>query len=234
MSDRYHDVTSSRSIAPCGGAEAYSSKTAAYFAGARQDYVAELPRNASARVLEIGCSDGGTGSFALSEGKCGFYCGVEISERAAAMARERISEVVVGDIEKLDLPWGEGTFDVLILSEIVEHLVDPWAALRKLRPLMKPGSLVFASSPNVSHYGVISMLLRGEWNLTDFGLLDRTHLRWFTPKTYREAFESCGYSVDRVRELRLFGKKVRAVNLVTFGRFRHLFMTQIDLRAHCS
>ena len=231
---RFNSGAAQQPFSASGGAAAYHSKGANYFAGTRKDYVAQLPFNESAKILEIGCGDGGTGFLALSEGKCGIYCGVEISEQAAAVARGRINEVVVGDVEKLSLPWGEKTFDALVLSEVVEHLADPWAVLRKLRPLMKPGSFVFASSPNVAHYRVISMLLKGEWNLTDFGPLDRTHLRWFTPATYRNLFESCGYNVDRVHEHRPFGKKVRAANLVTFGRFRHLFMTQIDLKGHCS
>lgn len=218
---------------PHGGIEAYSAKASGYFAAARYDYVAELPPNRNAKILEIGCGEGETGALALSEGKCGFYCGVEICRKAAQKAKEKISQVLLGDIEKLELLWQPATFDVLILSEILEHLVDPWRTLRKIRPLMKAGGLVFASSPNVSHYRVISMLLRGEWTLTDFGVMDRTHLRWFTPKTYAELFESCGYCVDLVRELTPLSKKARVANVLMFGRLQHLFISQINLKAHC-
>jgi 2-polyprenyl-3-methyl-5-hydroxy-6-metoxy-1,4-benzoquinol methylase len=131
------------------------------------------------------------------------------------------------------LPWDENWFDALILSEVIEHLVDPWSVLRKIRPLMKSGARVFASSPNVSHFSVLRMLWRGDWTLEDSGLMDRTHLRWFTPRSYRELFESTGYRVDSVRELAPFGRKARFVNKVTFGRWRHLLTYQIDLRAHC-
>jgi 2-polyprenyl-3-methyl-5-hydroxy-6-metoxy-1,4-benzoquinol methylase len=215
------------------GAAAYSAKRLTYFTNARHDYVSELPVNANAKILEIGCGGGETGALALLERKCGSYYGVEMCQVVAEMARERLTEVLVGDIERLDPPWNADTFDALILSEVLEHLSDPWATLRKLLPTLKSGGLVFASSPNISHYSVIAMLLRGEWTLTDIGVMDRTHLRWFTPKTYREMFELCGYCVDAVREHRPLTKKAKALSALSFGRYRYLFMSQIDLRAHC-
>src|SRR5580704_5100443 len=95
------------------GVEAYSFKAAAYFAGARHDYVAELPRNANGKILEVGCANGMTGALALSEGKCGYYCGIEICEGPAENAKNRINEVLLGNVETLELPWDAGTFDAL-------------------------------------------------------------------------------------------------------------------------
>jgi 2-polyprenyl-3-methyl-5-hydroxy-6-metoxy-1,4-benzoquinol methylase len=221
------------SPAVCSGAAAYLSKRSSHFTNARCDYVSELPSNRDARILEVGCGCGETGALALAEGKCGSYYGVEMCQAAAEMAQKRLTEIVVGDIEQLELPWISETFDALILSEVLEHLADPWATLRKLRRTLRPGGLVFASSPNISHYRTIAMLLRGDWSLTDCGLMDRTHLRWFTPKTYRQMFASCGYVVDCVREHQPLTRKAGAVNALTLGRFKHLFMGQVDLRAHC-
>jgi SAM-dependent methyltransferase len=194
-----------------GGMEAYSAKEGEYFSNARRDYVAELPPDTDTKILEVGCGDGATGVLALQEKKCSVYCGVE----------------------KLELPWPPGTFDVLILSEVLEHFVDPWTVLEKLRPLMKSGGRVLASSPNVSHYRILLMLFRGNWVLTDSGLMDRTHLRWFTPISYRELFESTGFRVDSVHELTPLTRKRSVANLLTLGRLKHLFIVQIDLRAHC-
>lgn len=216
-----------------GGPEAYSEKASSYFAGAQIDYVAALPCNIEARILEIGCGDGATGALALLQGKCGAYYGVELCQKAAELAMGRITEVLLGNIEDQQLPWPTKHFDALILSEVLEHLADPWATLLKIRPLLKQNALVFASSPNVSHHRVIRMLLRGAWDLTDSGVMDRTHLRWFTPRSYRELFESCGYVVDSAGEKEPLGRKARTISLVTFGRFRHVFARQIDLKAHC-
>ena len=210
----------------------YGAKPQGYFEGARKDYVSELPVNPQARILEIGCGNGGTGYLALKERKCGKYCGVELLSSAAERAKEQISEVVVGDVEEIGLPWSSDSFDVLILSEVLEHLVDPWAVLKKLWPLLKPGAIVFASSPNVSNHRVIRMLIRGDWNLTNMGVMDKTHLRWFTPRSYAALFESCGYVVDSVGQVGTLSLKAKALSRLSFGRFHHLFISQVNLRAH--
>ena len=233
MPDCTERYVSGSSLSQFAGPDAYRAKSEEYFSGARLDYVSELPVDSTARILEIGCAYGETGALALNLAKCGSYCAVELSERAAALAKTKLTEVVVGNVEQITLPWEDASFDAMILSEVVEHLLDPWAVLQKLRPLLKPGAVVFSSSPNVSHHSVVRMLIGGNWTLQDSGLMDRTHLRWFTPKSYRELFQSTGYVVDSVRALGGLGPKSRLLNLLTFGRLRHLLTYQIDLRAHC-
>lgn len=209
----------------------YDLKTTNYFTGVRSDYIFEMPNNPEACILEVGCGTGDTGAKAISEGKCRLYCGIEISTKAAKKAREQLHQIVVGDVESEELPWKENTFDVLIISEVLEHLVDPWAVLRKLKPLLKQGALVFASSPNVAHYKVINSLIRGDWSLADSGVMDRTHLRWFTPDTYKKMFESSGYLVTHLAPVGDLGLKARVINTITFGKLKHLLWRQIDLRA---
>jgi len=84
---------------------AYAEKPSQYFAGARTDFVGDLPDNPDAVILEIGCGNGGTGRLAIKKGKCARYCGVELDVRAASAAAEILHEVVCGDIETLELPW---------------------------------------------------------------------------------------------------------------------------------
>lgn len=213
------------------GASAYDIKADSYFEGARTDFIDELPENPAAHILEIGCSNGNTGALALARNKCGHYTGVEIHQAAALKASEKISQVLIGDIEQMELPWEENSFDVLILSEVLEHLVDPWLVLRRLRPYLKPGALVFASSPNVSHHRIIRMLLRGEWNLTDDGIMDRTHLRWFTPKSFAAMFEDCGYQVVKLEPMSPFRFQVKVQIALLFGKGKHLFIKQIKIKA---
>lgn len=214
-----------------GGPEAYDAKDDRYFAGARSDYIAMLPDSAEARILELGCGNGDTGALALAKGKCGKYFGVEICERAALQASPKLTEVIVGDIERIELPWQDGFFDAMIISEVLEHLADPWSVLRRLRPKLRKGARVFSSSPNVSHYSVITMLLRGGWDLADKGIMDRTHLRWFTIRTYRKLFEDSGYTVDWAQPLCALGPRASVVDRLTFGKIRHLFAQQVSLAA---
>ncbi|MEO1531532.1 MAG: hypothetical protein AAFU72_05130, partial [Pseudomonadota bacterium] len=96
------------------------------------------------------------------------------------------------------------------------------------------GARVFASSPNVAHRAVLRQLLRGRWDLTDSGTMDRTHLRWFTPATYREMLEGAGVEIDHIGPLDTSpaGFKQRVVNFVTGGCFDHLYWYQINAIGH--
>ncbi len=215
-----------------GLAQTYAHKAVDYFAGARADFVAALPRSPNAAILEIGCGTGATGRLALSEGKAGRYAGVELFPSAAAEARKVLTEVVVGDIEQIALPWQPATFDAVILSEVLEHLVDPWRVVERLAPLVKSGGMVLASSPNVTHWRVVRELLAGRFELKDQGVFDRTHMRWFTPDSYRAMFEKAGFTVDHIGPVTPFAARTRLISKMTGGRLDHLCMVQIALRGH--
>jgi SAM-dependent methyltransferase len=209
----------------------YSFKPSSYFSGARKVFVDDLPVNKSARLLEIGCGNGDTAVYARETGKCGSCVGVELCAEPAAEAAKRLDQVLVGDAEEIELPFPPGHFDLLIMSEVIEHLRDPWTALRKLHPLLAPGAIVLAGSPNVAFRNVVMMLLRGRWDYELAGIMDKTHLRWFTPATYRDLFEDCGYAVEWSKPAAPLRRKARFLNAITFGRLQHLFHTQIYLRA---
>lgn len=211
--------------------DSYEAKPSRYFGGCRADYVDALPANPEAAILEIGSAHGNTGALALTEGKCGRFVGIELSPTAAEESRAKLSEVHVGNIEHMDLPFAAQSFDALIISEVLEHLVDPWAVLDRVAPLIKPGGLVFASSPNISHYSIIKELVMGRWELTDVGAMDRTHLRWFTPTLYAQMFDGAGFEVEEVRPVVPHAPRVQMINRLTRNRFRHLFMRQISIRA---
>ncbi len=208
---------------------AYEAKSNSYFSGARADFVDALPEDGSAAVLEIGCGTGATGALAIDRGRCSRYAGIELMENAAAEARKTLTEVHVGDVEHMSLPWDEQTFDALILSEVLEHLIEPWSVLERLAPLMKPGALVMASSPNVTHWRVIAELLKGRFTLADQGVFDRTHMRWFTPSTFSEMFRNAGFEVDHVGPVTSFSPRTKLISGLSGGRLDHLFMTQVYL-----
>ncbi len=214
-----------------GSARAYEFKLPVYFSNPRIDFVERLPHDATARVLEVGCGTGATGAMTLAQGRAGYYAGIELFPSAAEDARRVLSEVVTGNVEACELPWNPATFDALILSEVLEHLVDPWTALEKLARVVRPGGLVLASSPNVSHWRVVRELLLGRFELADQGVFDRTHMRWFTPDTYAGMFERAGFSVVSVEPVTPFSDRTRILSSMTGGRFDHLFMTQISLEA---
>lgn len=205
----------------------YATKPKSYFAGARSDFVDRLPRDSSAAILEIGCGSGETGALALSEDRCGHYVGVELFESAAAEARKVLTEVITGNVETLNFEWQPAAFDAIILSEVLEHLIEPGRVLKELARFVRPGGIVMASSPNISHWRVIRELLNGRFNLADKGVFDRTHMRWFTPDTFTAMFEEAGFDIHEVGPVTPFSPRTELISKLTSGRYDHLFMAQI-------
>ncbi|MEO1720315.1 MAG: methyltransferase domain-containing protein, partial [Pseudomonadota bacterium] len=143
---------------------------------------------------------------------------------------EHLTDVITGDVERMELPFAPGEFNALIMSEVLEHLADPWHVLRRLKPHLAPGAMVLASSPNVSHRAVIWQLLRGRFDLEDSGVMDRTHLRWFTPSTYPKLFADCGYVVEETFPLKRLSTKQRIATALVPGT-KHLHIKQICVQA---
>jgi 2-polyprenyl-3-methyl-5-hydroxy-6-metoxy-1,4-benzoquinol methylase len=213
-----------------GVAAIYDDKPAAYFANARLDIVEQLPTGPNDAILELGCGAGGTGRLAMSSGKAGRYVGIELSPTAAAQAAEVYSEVLVGDVEQLNLEPLRDAFDALIASEVLEHLTDPWTTLGRLVACVKPGGAIFASSPNIAHWTVLKELAMGRFDYDERGVMDRTHLRWFTPSTFRALFEGAGVEVLELAPMAPLRPKAKVFDHLTGGRFRHLFIGQIMIR----
>ncbi len=210
----------------------YAVKPASYFSNAREDFVDRLPIDPTASILEIGCGNGATGAMALSEGRCGRYVGVELFEDAATEARDVLSEVIVGNVETLDFNWQPASFDVVIFSEVLEHLLQPGNVLKTMARFVRPGGLLLASSPNISHWRIIKELIKGRFELADQGVFDRTHLRWFTPATFVGLVEDAGFVVAELGPVTQFSPKTELISRLTAGRLDHLFMTQIAVAAY--
>lgn len=212
--------------------EGYKDKQGTYFGGVRRDFLDLLPKDGSANVLEIGCGSGETGAAAIAAGLCRSYTGVELAPQAAALARTRLTEVLEGDVEKMQFPWPDGHFDAVLMSEVLEHLIDPWTVVKRVAAKLKPGAIVLASSPNVAQLAILKGIIADRWELTETGVMDRTHLRWFTQGSYRQMFEDAGIRIDAVRAMAPPGPFGSVFNLVTLNRFRHLTMRQICVVGH--
>lgn len=210
----------------------YSAKDPAYFGNARRDYVAALPVSPDAAILELGCGNGATGLLALRERKCGRYVGIEMFEPMAAQAQQVLTAVHVGNVESIDLPYAPATFDALIISEVLEHLLEPEKVLIRLVELVKPGGRVFASSPNIAHWRPIMDLIFGRFEYTDKGLMDRTHLRWFTPSSFQRMFANAGVAIDSFGPLVRVSKPKRLLFGLLGPRFAHLSCSQMNVHGH--
>ena len=211
-----------------GSDAAYHAKPAAYYANARRDWLRALPRRAELAVLEIGCGSGATGALALSEGLCRRWVGVERHGPAATEAEGVLTSVHAGDVESLELPYPESSFDVLVMGEVLEHLREPAAALIRLAKFVRPGGLALASTPNVGHWRVIAGLALGRFDYEDEGVMDRTHLRWFTPASLAEMFAAAGFTDVAVNGMG-WREPLRSISRAL--PFHHLLWRQIELKA---
>jgi O-antigen biosynthesis protein len=148
------------------------------------------------RVLEFGCSTGYM-SKVLHDRLGASVVGVELNAEAAELAQTECDRVLVGDAEELDLEaeLGSERFDAILFADVLEHLRAPAALLKRVRPLLAEGGVVVASIPNIAHASVRLALLGGSFRYRDQGLLDETHLRFFTREGVEDLFESSGYVV---------------------------------------
>jgi 2-polyprenyl-3-methyl-5-hydroxy-6-metoxy-1,4-benzoquinol methylase len=147
------------------------------------------------RVLDVGCATGYLAEILARRG-CE-VAGIEADPDAARRAEEFCEKVLVGDVEEMDLESkleGE-TFDVIVFGDVLEHLKDPARALGRLEPFLRDGGYVVASIPNVAHGSVRLALLRGEFRYRRLGLMDDTHLRFFTRQSVERLFEDAGFLI---------------------------------------
>jgi 2-polyprenyl-3-methyl-5-hydroxy-6-metoxy-1,4-benzoquinol methylase len=145
------------------------------------------------RALDVGCGYGYLGEQLLALGY-GEVWGIEPAEAAAREASGRLSRVVCSTFPADDADAG-APYELIIFADTLEHMVEPWGALCQARELLSVTGQLLVSVPNVSHYSVLLQQLRGQWNYADQGLLDRTHLRFFTPCTIREAVRRAGFAL---------------------------------------
>ncbi|MEW8117970.1 MAG: glycosyltransferase [Candidatus Thiodiazotropha sp.] len=154
---------------------------------------------AGSRVLELGCATGYMSDYLRREKGC-YVVGVEIDRSMANRAKTVCDRVIVGDVQGKG--WlkslGDERFDVITCADILEHLRDPIALLKKLPDLLSDGGILLASLPNGAHASLRLELLEGRFTYEDTGLLDRTHLHLFTYNSLREMFARSGFRVNEL------------------------------------
>lgn len=146
------------------------------------------------KILEIGCHTGYFSKFLLEAGH--FVLGIEHDEKAANVAREMGVQVICGNIESEDFIRSiQQTFDVILLMDVLEHTRSPSIILRKMKALLNVSGRIVVTGPNVANLVVRKDLLFGQWDYKDTGILDRTHLRFFTAKTWCGMVKESGYQI---------------------------------------
>ena len=199
-----------------------------YFEHVRSDIAPLLPSSAK-RILEIGCGAGATLAWLKTRYPSSETVGVEgnlaLKERLATNADTSL----IADLHE-GLP-DLGNFDLILALDVLEHLTNGEAVLRRLREMLAEGGRMIISLPNVAHWSVaVPLLLFGRFDYADAGIMDRTHLRFFTEKTAREMIASAGLRTDRSLVV-LHGAKSKFINLMTCGLVKRRLGKQVVLSA---
>jgi len=168
----------------------------AYYQFSRPEVVARV-RPAGQRILDVGCAAGAMGAAMLAAGAAE-VAGIEVHPPAAGLARSRLSAVYGYDLDELpELPYPDGYFDVITAADVLEHVRDPAALLRHLRRWLSAAGRLVCSIPNVRHQSVLlPLLVHGRWDYAEAGILDRTHLRFFTVESMRRLLAEAGFVAE--------------------------------------
>jgi O-antigen biosynthesis protein len=154
-------------------------------------------------VLEFGCATGYFSKLLLAR-ECE-VTGIEINSDAAKVAEQYCKQVIITDLDSISLNtlFHGQEFDVAVFGDVLEHLRNPWKILEETRRFIKPNGYIVASIPNIAHGAIRLALFKGEFKYTRLGILDDTHLRFFTRETVEELFEETGYKIDSVERTKL-------------------------------
>lgn len=207
-----------------------------YYGHARPEMMAFLPSRIE-RLLDIGCGAGATTAAIRSRHPVVWAGGVEYVAEQAARARPGTFEqlwVIDAEKERFETGIAPGTLDCILCFDVLEHMVDPWTFVKRISPLLKPGGRLVISIPNIRNWKFIrALLFSGDFNYTDAGLLDRTHLRFFVSTTAAE-LATCGglklVSVGNVKPWPLFNAK-GLLSRLTFGGLDDLMIKQLAVVA---
>lgn len=189
-----------------------------YYANTRAEMLEFVPADAK-KVLEIGCAEGAFSALVKEARGAEVWC-IELDEAAAARAQKKIDTVLVGDIAVLVGKLPGAYFDCVICNDVLEHLMDPYSLLTALKKKLSAKGVVVFSLPNVRHFGNLKgLLVQKEWHYQNEGILDRTHLRFFTEKSIRRTFDELGYELVTLQGISpVRSWKFTLLNTLTLGQ----------------
>lgn len=168
-----------------------TDKTQEYYECPRREIIPHVPLFTN-RLLDVGCGAGALASTLKRERNMAEVAGIEIIESAWQRAKKVLDEVVLGSIEEMELPFPANRFDCIICADVLEHLIEPSPALKKLAQVLVDDGVIVISIPNIQFHEVIAMLSTGGWTYMDAGLLDSTHLRFYTKPTIEKMIRDAG------------------------------------------
>lgn len=196
--------------------------------------IAECVADGRNSVLDIGCGAGTLGKYLKQQGKASEVIGVEVVREIANEASSKLDRVICVDLNRVSVSElldkeDIGKFDYIILADVLEHLVDPWETLLALTSYLKSNGKIIVSLPNARHWSVWGPLVfKGKWEYREKGIMDRTHLRFFTKSSAMDLLENAGLKIRMCRPL-VGGGVSRQINILTMSVFIGILSRQFVL-----
>ncbi|MCF7561766.1 class I SAM-dependent methyltransferase [Sabulilitoribacter multivorans] len=201
----------------------YENKPKGYYDNVRLEMLQFLPNDAK-RVLDVGCGNGAFAEIIKEKNKAEVW-GIEYMKTHGVEAHKKLDNVYIGKCEDFVESLPDNYFDVIYCNDVLEHLVDPYWVLEILKKKLSNGGIVISSLPNVRFYKTfMRLLINKDWRYEDYGVMDRTHLRFFTKKSIKRMYEELGFEV--VKHIGI--NKSKSIKPYLF----HLltFFTQLDMQ----
>ena len=182
---------------------------------------------AKSSVLDIGCSSGNFGAELTARRDC-IVDGIEVEPGDAKVAQKNLRKVYLLDIEKADLSPVKAKYDVIYFGDVIEHLVKPIETLSRVKPLLNDKGVILFSIPNMAHISVRLALLRGDFEYTETGLLDKTHIHFYNQSEVQRVFNEAGYEITNLEFVKkdypkeLLTKELKKMGLNSTEKFYNL------------
>ena len=202
----------------------YDTKKDDYFSLVRHDIVSLIPSGVQ-RVLDVGCGEGASG-LEIKKIFSAEVVGIELFENAANIADTRLDRVILADVEALNPDFEAGYFDCIVFADVLEHTKDPWSVLNKYKKHLSKDGCIIASIPNIRYIVPVLKILFDKFEYEPSGVLDQTHLRFFTLHTMKKMFDECGLKIIKLSSNKNNGWKMKLLSGLSFGLLKNFAVFQ--------
>ena len=206
----------------------YLNKDIQYFSLEREIFKSEII-GSNLNILDVGCGSGALGAYLISNQNCKVH-GFEINSNIIHLAKKNLTSVIDGNIETDPIPFEFNSFDYIVLGDVLEHLINPIQTLEKLMKYLNKNGVLLVTTPNVKHWSVsYNLIFKDNWEYRDWGILDYTHMRFFTKKSLTNILNKHNISNFSIKRIIQYPSKSHTINKFSFSLFEgflasHLFL----------
>jgi 2-polyprenyl-3-methyl-5-hydroxy-6-metoxy-1,4-benzoquinol methylase len=203
----------------------YQNKPQGYYNNVRNEMLKYLPESAK-KIMDVGCGNGAFASLVKQKNDAEVW-GIELMDAEAKIAETVLDKVFIGGCEIHLEKLPENYFDVIYFNDVLEHLSDPYSVLESLKSKLSPEGIIVSSIPNVRFYrNFAKLVFAKDWKYEEGGVMDKTHLRFFTSKSIKRMYEELGYKILVHEGI----NKTKSIKPILFNILT--LFTQMDIRDH--